>query len=145
MEGWFVSVSINKADTEGTDTVIARIAENINDWTIPYNDKTEANTLSYVMKSSDAYVKPSLDLMLYDKFHFFISPYSSYYCTGTYRLEQGYVILETDDGLYTYVFKEDGNNLIFDAEKSSEIQKFKPSANSEAVAPVQDGDVFVKV
>lgn len=144
MGGNLIAVSVKKGDAKDVDSAVIIITETVNIEYMPEVAKTEPGTLLYIMRTSDSYTKPRVTLKADGSFHFFISPYSSYFCTGIYHLEQGNVILETDDGLYTYVFKEDGNNLIFDADSSSAIQEFKPSANAEPVAPVQDGDVFTK-
>ena len=127
------------------DLAVASIAETISGEPIFRDKKTEAGTVSYIMMSSNAYVNPYLDLMTGNRFHFFISPFDSHYHTGNYRYDNDNLILETDDGLYTYVFRKDGDNLVFVADKSSEIQKYKSSAESAPVAAVKDGDVFVKV
>lgn len=145
MSGWFVIVGVNKADMKENDLVVTRIAETISGDPIYSDKKAAAGTVCYVMMSSNAYVNPVLDLMTGNRFHFFISPFDSYFHTGEYRYDGNNLILETDDGLYTYVFRKDGDNLIFVADKSSEIQKFKSSAESDPVAAVKDGDVFVKV
>lgn len=145
MAGWFVIVAVNKADMEENDIVVASIAETISGEPIFRDKKTEAGTVSYIMISSNAYVNPYLDLMADNRFHFFVSPFSSYSCIGKYRYDADYLILETDDGLYTYVFRKDGENLVFVEDKSSEIQKYKSSSDSEPVAAVKDGDVFVKI
>ena len=145
MAGWFVIVAVNKADMQENDIVVASIAETISGEPIFRDKKTEAGTVSYIMISSNAYVNPYLDLMADNRFHFFISPFSSYSCMGKYRYDTDNLILETDDGLYTYVFRKDGENLIFVEDKSSEIPKYKSSSDSEPVAAVNDGDVFVKI
>ncbi len=145
MAGWFVIIGVNKMDMEENDLAVASIAETISGAPVFKDKKTAAGTVCYVMMSSNAYVNPYLDLMTGNKFHFFISPFGSYSCLGNYRYDNDNLILETDDGLYTYVFRKDGDNLIFVADKSSEIQKYKSSAESAPVAAVKDGDVFVKV
>ena len=145
MAGWFVTVGISKADMKDTDLVIARTAESVSVDYIKSDLKTEAGTVSYVMASGYAYAKPRLDLMPGNRFNFLISPLSSYLCKGKYRYDTDNLILETDDGLYTYVFEKDGDNLVFNEEKSSEIRKYKPSENANPVAPVRNADVFVKI
>lgn len=145
MAGWFVIVGVSKANMKDTDLVIARVAESVSVDVVKNDKKTEAGTVSYVMASGYAYVKPRLDLMTGNRFYFSVSPLSSYLCNGKYRYDTDNLILETDDGLYTYVFKKDGDDLVFDADKSSEIQKVSYSADSNPVAPVKNGDVFVKI
>ncbi len=144
MTGTLIAVTMEKGLLNDSDIVIARIAETKNIGFIPDVVKTEEGTMLYVMVSSNSTWKPRVTLKADGSFHFFISPFNSYVCKGKYRYDTNNLILETDDGLYTYVFKKDGDNLIFDADKSSEIQKYKPSADSDMILPVEDGDVFVK-
>ena len=68
-------------------------------------------------------------------FQFTFSAYSSYIGVGSYTIENNRMILNTDDGKFTYVFdmveKDDGNpkystahgemKFVFDAEHSSEM------------------------
>lgn len=145
MAGWFVIVAVNKADMIENDLAVATIAETISGEPIFRDKKTEAGTVSYIMMSSNAYVNPYLDLMTGNRFHFFISPFDSYIRTGSYRYDSDDLILETDDGLYTYVFRKDGDNLVFVEDKSSEIPKYKSTSDSQPVAAVKDGDIFVKI
>lgn len=145
MAGWFVIVAVNKADMIENDLAVATIAETISGEPIFRDKKTEAGTVSYIMMSSNAYVNPYLDLMTGNRFHFFISPFDSYIRTGSYRYDTDNLILETDDGLYTYVFRKDGDNLVFVEDKSSEIPKYKSTSDSQPVAAVKDGDIFVKI
>ncbi len=145
MAGWFVIVAVNKADMAENDLAVATIAETISGEPIFRDKKTEAGTVSYIMMSSNAYVNPYLDLMTGNRFHFFISPFDSYIRTGSYRYDSDDLILETDDGLYTYVFRKDGDNLVFVEDKSSEIPKYKSTSDSQPVAAVKDGDIFVKI
>ena len=106
--------------------------------------KKTDGSVTYTYKKSGAYVQPYINLKTDNSFHFFVSPLSSYLCVGTYTLDEEKLTLKTDDGLYTYVFKVDGENFVFDAENSSEIPKFKPSADAEPLPPISDGAVFVK-
>lgn len=141
MAGHIIAVSMKKEDAKEVDSAVIIVPETVNMSNNPELIKTEPGTLLYVMGTGDSYTKPRVALNKDGSFHFFMAPFGNS-CKGTYRLEQGDIILETDDGLYTYVFKEDGNNLIFDADKSSEIAKVSYSVDSEPVLPVEDGDVF---
>lgn len=118
-------------------TTVALVAEEITE-----QRKTDGS-VTYTLESSSEYIKPYINLKD-GRFVFFTSVYSSYYCNGKYELTKDKLTLKTDDGRYTFVFKVDGENMVFDAKNSSEPEKFKPSANSEAVSTVQDGDIFVK-
>lgn len=105
--------------------------------------KKTDGSVTYTLESSSEYVKPYINLKN-GKFFFFTSVYSSYRCEGEYELTNDKLTLKSDDGRYTFVFNVDGENMVFDAKNSSEPEKFKPSANSEPVPVIQDGDVFVK-
>ncbi len=145
MAGWFIIAGLKKEDIKENDLVVASIAESINGDPIFRDKKTQAGTVCYVMLSGNAYVNPTLDLMADNRFNFLISALGNYRCSGKYRYDTNNLILETDDGLYTYVFRKDGDNLIFDEDNSSEIPKFRSSAESDPVPAIKDGDVFVKI
>lgn len=104
--------------------------------------KTDASE-TYTLESSSENIKPYINLKN-GRFVFFTSVYSSYRCEGEYELTNDKLTLKSDDGRYTYTFKLDGENMVFDAKNSSEPEKFKPSANAEPVPTIQDGDIFVK-
>ena len=143
MAGHIIAVSMKKEDAKEVESAVIIVPETVNMSDNPEHIKTEPGTMLYIMKTSDSYAKPRVSLKKDGSFHFFMAPFGNS-CKGTYLLEHGDIILETDDGLYTYVFKEDGNNLIFDADKSSEIAKVSYSVDSEPVLPVEDGDVFTR-
>lgn len=105
--------------------------------------KKTDGSVTYTLESSNEYIKPYINLKN-GKFHFFTSVYSSYRCEGNYELTKEKLTLKSDDGRYIFVFEVVGDNMIFDANNSSEPEKFKPSANAEAVPVIQDGDAFVK-
>ena len=77
----------------------------------------------YVYEESDDVVKPIITLLGDNKCSFTFSALSSYLGIGTYTIEDDFFVLNTDDGLYTYTFKiegEDMGRLIFVADKSSD-------------------------
>ena len=77
----------------------------------------------YIYKESDDVVKPSIILYGDNKVQFTFSAVSSYLGIGTYTIEDDFLVLNTSDGVYTYTFKiegEDMDRLIFWADKSSE-------------------------
>ena len=73
------------------------------------------------------------------KFHFFYDALSSYLIFGSYVIEDELIIATTDDGLYTYRFKMDGDKLIFIKEGSSTI-RITDSKNLGYT--IEDGSVF---
>ena len=81
----------------------------------------------YCYTESDSILKPSVTLLEGNRFTFTFSAVSSYLGRGTYKIQDGVLVLNTDDGDYTYTFKIEGENmdrLIFDAENSSEMIHF---------------------
>ena len=77
----------------------------------------------YVCEESDDVFKPIITLFGDNKCSFTFSALSSYLGIGTYTIEDDFFVLNTDDGLYTYTFKIDGEDmdrLIFVADKSSD-------------------------
>ncbi len=78
-----------------------------------------------------------------DRFSFRYSGFSSYIPSGTYSLTDSKLILTTDDTFrYKYVFDRNGNNFIFNENKSALIPKYKYYSSGDAVSPVPDGAVF---
>lgn len=67
---------------------------------------------------------------------------SSYMGVGTYEKRDDLVIMKTDDGLYTYTFREEGENLVFVTASSSGVPSFKYTEDSKAQISVPDGAVF---
>lgn len=73
------------------------------------------------------------------KFHFFYDALSSYMNVGSYVIEDDMMIATTDDGLYTYKFKVDGDNLVFVKVGSSSVRII----DSEILGyTIEDGSVF---
>lgn len=145
MAGWFALIEIPRNELKNIDAVTVRV-DDVKTVIEPSTDfkKTDGSVTYTFAESNAEYIKPYVNLKTDGSFHFFVSPYSSYFCTGRYRYENGNLILETADGQKKYVFKDEENKLIFNAQDSSEIEKFKPSKDAEPVAPVNDGDIFIK-
>lgn len=73
------------------------------------------------------------------RFSFTLSICSSYLPMGTYEEDDKYVILKTDDGKNKYTFEKDKGDLIFVAEKSSPVPKYKYNgANTETIPCIPD-------
>ncbi len=100
----------------------------------------QAATRAYLYKATSD--QAALSLMADGTFGLSISRLSSYYPCGTYEQTQAAVVLKTDDGENTYIFRKDGENLIFDGEKSSPMPKFSYSAGAEATVCIPDSAVF---
>jgi hypothetical protein len=88
---------------------------------------------TYIMQESEEPSKPTVSLENGNRFTFTYSLLSSYYAVGSYEIDDGSLILKTDDGEYKYVFKIKDNTLIFNEKESSEIPSY---------ANVPDGAVF---
>lgn len=144
MGGWFAAVEIKKADISECKATVVRMGDDIKIDEPTTALRKEDGSVTYTYGKSDNFIAPYVNLQKNGKFYFFYSPYSSYMCVGTYDMSNEELVLKTDDGIYTYVFKIDGENLIFDADNSSPLQKFKPAANTEAISPVPDGAIFTK-
>ena len=91
---------------------------------------------TYIMRESKEPAKPTVSLEDGNRFTFTYSLLSSYYAIGSYEIDDGNLILKTDDGEYKYMFKIKDNTLIFNAKESSEIPSY---------ANVPDGAVFEEI
>ncbi len=81
----------------------------------------------YIMKNCDEAIKPYVVLCQTETentFSFMSSAASSYMACGSYQIKNNVLTLNSDDG-NKYVFKIDGDTLIFNESKSSEIKKYK--------------------
>lgn len=88
-------------------------------------------------------IPPKILLYEYNQsFQFSFCSYSSYLARGKYILKNDRLILETEDGKYRFVFNRSDADLIFNQKQSSELPKFKFSADSKPRSPIPDGAVF---
>ncbi len=109
---------------------------------------TESNlgysVVYYCVDSPEPLNSPSIGLNPDDKtFSFTFSLFSSYYAYGSYSISDNRLVLDTSDGMNTYVFDITEEGLIFSEERSSKIPSYKYSSNSEPECPVKDGALFV--
>ena len=91
------------------------------------NSKTTDQSISvgtYIMEESEEVIKPVVSLQADNKFTFTYSMLSSYLPIGSYEVDNGNLILKTDDNKYKYVFKIKDNSLIFNEKESSEMPSF---------------------
>ena len=88
---------------------------------------------NYIMQEAEEPAKPIVLLKDGNRFTFNYSLLSSYYAIGSYEIDDGNLILRTDDGENKYVFKIKDNTLVFNAKESSGIPSY---------ANVPDGAVF---
>lgn len=103
----------------------------------------ESNVSVYTYNESPEPVKPRIELHPDYNFVFIDSYLSSEFAyTGKYEVSQSELRLKTDDGKF-FVFDNNGDEtFIFNAERSSELQKYRYSENGEFISPVPDGAVF---
>ncbi len=97
---------------------------------------------NYIMEESEEIIKPIVSLEDGNKFTFNYSVFSSYYNHGSYEEEGSNLILETDDGMFKYVFKIKDDTLIFNEKESSEISSYKKVPDGPSYANVIDGSSF---
>lgn len=128
MGGWLITVEVSKADVGDADFAEALVSEKF-----VYTD----GTLVYTYSDSTDPIKPYFALKENNRFVFMYSALSSYYAEGEFYLNDTRLIMKTDDGKNTYVFKVDGDKYVFDAENSAKM----PDYNVTGV-PVPDGAVF---
>lgn len=121
MEGWLVAISLSKEDTAD----ITRIDAHISSTQFPNRGTANAEIKRvYAFKESEEIIKPVVTLYDNGMFQFTFSAVSSYIGFGEYILENDKLTLNTDDGKFTYVFDVVNDNLVFDAENSSEMLWF---------------------
>ena len=80
---------------------------------------------TYVMQESEESIKPNVSLEDSNKFTFTYSVLSSYIAIGSYEVDDGSLILKTDDSEYIYVFIIKDGALVFNAknhQKSHHLQ-----------------------
>lgn len=87
----------------------------------------------YMFRESQKLMKPSFTLYESGRFQISFSLESSYVGIGAYTIENGRLILKTDDGNYIYCFDIVENTYVFDAETSSDALWF---------SDISDGAVF---
>lgn len=94
---------------------------------------------TYLMQDCNISVAPYVNLEEKDgqkKFEFVNSYASSYISCGSYAVEKDGLILSDENG-NVYIFNIDGINLVFNADKSSELAEY------EGFPYVTDKSVFV--
>ncbi len=97
----------------------------------------------YTYKGTDesSLIYATLTLKNDSEAQFMYSMLSSYIAIGTYTLDDNELILKTDDDLYSYTFKVEGNTFVFDESKSSPLPIYNYGDGTK-FTPVPDGAVF---
>ena len=128
MGGWLIAVEVSRNDLGDTNFADALVSERF---------VFSESSAVYTYTDSTDYIKPNFALKDNSRFVFMYSPLSSYHAEGEFQLSDTRLIMKTDDGKNTYVFKVDGNKYIFDAASSSKMPDYNVTGT-----PVPDGAVF---
>lgn len=126
---WLVITSVQKREFNDSELTATLWGELVKD-----------RTYSYYL--SPELFPPSLVLREDGTGSFSYSVLSSTANFGTYKNNGETIVLTTDDKRYYFTFIIDGDKLIFDAENSSEIPKYRYSENGVPQSSVPDGAVF---
>lgn len=126
---WLVITAVQKRELYDTELTATLWGELVKD-----------RTYSYYL--SPELFPPSLVLREDGTGSFSYSVLSSTANFGTYKNNGETIVLTTSDDRYHFTFIIDGNKLIFDAENSSEIPRYRYSENGEYRSPVPNGAVF---
>ena len=97
--------------------------------------------LEYSHKTNNDFAKISLNTAT-KRFSFSYSLFSSCFANGTYEEYDEYIIMKTDDGKNVYIFKKDGDKLIFDALQSSPLLSYRYSTDGKEEPCLTNGAVF---
>ena len=97
---------------------------------------TELMPGHYIAQGYDEYLEPTIDLYADKTATLFYSSLSSDLPMGTFTIEDGVLILQDDVFDKKYTFMIDGQELIFEAEKSAEIPQLDENT-------LRDGTRFV--
>lgn len=130
VQDWLISINVSKEAVSDINRIDAYISS------VQHPSQETANeniTRVYKFTASTEPIKPTVTLYDNGMFQFTFSAFSSYIGTGNYSLKNNVLILNTNDGKYTYVFDVDNNKLVFDAENSSDMLGF---------SDIKDGSVF---
>ncbi len=73
---------------------------------------------------------------------FVFSLLSSYLGYGGYTEQDGYLVMNTNDNKYTLTFRKEGSDLVFVADRSSEMPSFRYDTDKAPQTCVPDGAVF---
>lgn len=116
--GYFILVDVMNEHIENTKLTDAVLSSTI----YPEQYITDRQIIrTYTFEDSQQEIfKPNFSLYEDGRFVFNFSPFSSYFATGKYTVEEGKIILRTNDGRYTYCFNEQNDTYVFDASSSSD-------------------------
>lgn len=134
MGAWFVPVQLSKNTTDVCKSFDA----------IKGDDIKNSDVTTYTYSESTETVRPYIVLYENGQFQFSHSSLSSYIPQGGYEYRGSYLVLKSQSNTpETYYFLVDGNQLIFDAKKSTPLPEYKlDGSDKPARTGVPDGAVF---
>lgn len=134
MGAWFVPVQLSKNVTDPCKSFDAVKGDDI-------KNKVVAK---YFYSESTETVRPYIVLYENGQFQFSHCSFSSYIPQGGYEYRGSYLVLKSQSETpETYYFLVDGNQLIFDAKKSTPLPEYKLDGSGKPARPgVPDGAVF---
>ncbi len=101
-------------------------------------NKTDENAeRKYAWVGEDQYIETaSVTLNRDGTFFMFFSPISSYIGHGEYTESDGRLVLNTDDGNFTYAFDVTSDGIMFDGGSSSEFTWYSNLSDGDVLLPV---------
>ncbi len=144
MAGWFVLIEIPRNELKNIDAVTVRV-DDVKMVIEPSTDfKKTDGSVTYTFTASTAeYKKPYINLKKDGTFYFYSSPLDEHEFSGVYSKNNNIIILKAENG-NVFVFKENGDNLIFDASASSPLPTYTNSENTVLTSGIENGSVFEK-
>lgn len=122
---------------------MSAFAQHLNTFTAEKFEYSMSETsVIYEYHNENEMVDPTL-VLDNGRFHFTWSLFSSYLAMGSYETVGDTLILKTDDGKNTYVFKIEEAAMVFDASQSSEIPSYRYSSGADPIPAVPDGARFI--
>lgn len=125
-QGWFITVAMDNAALceAGPIAMLATYGDSVSG----VEAVPERTGELYMLEGGEDFWSPYVNLKENNRFYFYISADSNYYCEGSYSREGDKLMLKTDDSKNTYVFNLEGDKLILDT----------------ATEYLPDGAVFIK-
>lgn len=132
--GWFSIIRIDKAESLAIKTCDAAITS-----TLQLTEGFPEGSPKEIYRFFGENLKDDIQLQLYDQGNFILSlsPLRSYLADGRYSIENGYLVLRTWDGSFTYTFDWQEDGWRFKADLSS------PLPNN--LSSIADGSLFYLV
>ena len=104
------------------------------------NQDVVKQMILYRPENMSDFTAPEFQLCSGDTFVMVENPLTSYHGHGSYTLEDGTLVLRTDDGRYEYTFTADGDAFLYDRDRSDDIEYY---LDLREAIPLPDGTRFV--